>query len=96
MTTGFGEAAWERVLNQLDSKIDTGLSQLDGKIDTAIKDIKSLDTKLDNYVNKTLTRDEFDHYQDLRRTTIRWAIGTIIAVMMLLATATTIILAVLD
>lgn len=75
---------------------DPGMVRILDNLEQGIRevraDISHLDIKLDGYVERTVTKEEFDAYQELRRTTVRWAVGTIVSVMMLIATAIMIII----
>ena len=77
-----------RVLDHLDS----GLMEVRG-------DIKKLDAKIDEYRLTTVTKADFAAYQELqreviaaRRANVKWAIGTIISVLLLLTAFATIII----
>lgn len=91
MTTTDFSPGLERVLNNLE----------DGIKDVR-RDIHTLEEKVDGYVQKSVTKEEFEAYQELRmameketrsvrRSNITWAVTTIISVLLLIATAVSII-----
>lgn len=61
----------ERILNSMDKKMD----EIGHRFD-------ALDVKVDRINLSTVSKKEFDSYQDLRRQTTRWAVTTIITVLL--------------
>jgi hypothetical protein len=75
--------------------LEVVLNSLDKKIDGVVSDVKHIDQKLDGFILQAVTKQEFDAYTELRtamekdsaktrRSTVQWAVTTIISVLVLL------------
>jgi len=71
MPGGEMDPVLERILNSMDQKID----KIDRRFD-------QLDVKVDHINTSTVSKSDFDAYLELRRSTTRWFLGTIITIML--------------
>lgn len=83
--------------------LEVVLAGLDKKIDGVVADVQHIDQKLDGFILGAVTKQEFNAYAELRtameveaqrtrRSTVQWAVTTIIAVLVLLVMVATFII----
>lgn len=76
------------------------LDGIERKIDSVANDLRHVDEKMDGFILNAVTKQEFDAYTELRlaiekdslrtrRSNVRWAVTTIISVLVLLVMAAT-------
>lgn len=64
----------------MDPSLNRILTSMEGKLD-------KLDEKVDRIAENSMSRAEFNAFQDIRRSNIRWSIGTMISVVVVALSA---------
>lgn len=64
-----------RTGDNLDPSLNRILTSMDAKLD-------KLDDKVDRIAENSMSRAEFNAFQDIRRSNIRWSVGTMVSVVM--------------
>ncbi len=74
-----------RTGDTMDPSLERILSSMETKLD-------KLDEKVDRIAEHSMSRAEFNAFQDIRRSNIRWSVGTIISVMIVALSAVVIVI----
>ena len=69
-----------RTGDTLDPSLNRILTTMDQKLD-------KLDDKVGRIAENSMSRAEFNAFQDIRRSNIRWSVGTIVSVVMVALSA---------
>lgn len=69
-----------RTGDNLDPSLNRILTSMDAKLD-------KLEVKVDRIAENSMSRSEFNAFQDIRRSNIRWSIGTMISVVVVALSA---------
>ena len=69
-----------RTGDTLDPSLNRILTTMDKKLD-------KLDDKVGRIAENSMSRAEFNAFQDIRRSNIRWSVGTIVSVVMVALSA---------
>ncbi len=69
-----------RTGDTLDPSLNRILTSMEAKLD-------KLDVKVDRIAENSMSRAEFNAFQDIRRSNIRWSIGTMISVVVVALSA---------
>lgn len=69
-----------RLGDNVDPSLERILTSMERKLDT-------LDEKVDRIAENSMSRAEFNAFQDIRRSNIRWSVGTMISVVIVALSA---------
>ena len=79
-------------MTTIDRGLERVLNNLEQGIADVRKDIHALEAKVDVLADTKVSKTEFDAYRELRRTTVRWAVGTIISMGLFMLTAVSVLI----
>ncbi len=81
--------------DNLDSSLERILTSMDAKLDKYDAKLDKLDDKVDRIAEKSMSRAEFNAFQDIRRSNIRWSVGTMISVIIVALSAVAFVVGIL-